>query len=205
MDLHTDLDLRPKWTFFGKLTAKAGKKHRVFVEGSPYSFEGSNPLSRGIEFNGRTYSVQDTVVSKADLSYVLGGYQYDIVSRPQGHFGFQVSGAYLDASGTIASANTGISASRSQQLGMPLAGAEFRAFVLPSVMYVSGEIKGMAFGDYGHFVQGGVFVGAGWRGVSVQGGWQILDANVHEANGGVNAVGIAPRFSGPAIGIQFRK
>jgi hypothetical protein len=205
IDLQSDLNLQPQWTFFGKLTAKPGRKHRIFIEGSPYSFDGRNALARSVTFNGRTYNVQDRIVSSAELTYVAAGYQYDVIGRPRGHLGFQVSGAYLDATGTLSSINTGISATRSQQIGLPLAGAEFRAFLIPSILSVSGEIKGMAFGDYGHFVQAGVFAGVGWHGVSLQAGWQILDADIHEANGGANPAGIAPRITGPIVGIQFRK
>ena len=72
------------------------------------------------------------------------------------------------------------------------------------MLSVSGEIKGMALGDYGQFIQGSVLAGVGWRGLSFQAGWQILDADIHEANGSMNPAGIAPRITGPMLGIQFR-
>ncbi len=173
------------------------------MRAAPIQFEGSNALSRSIEYNGRTYNVQDTIASKADLAEIFAGYQFDLISRPKGHAGLQVGGAYLDATGTIASASTGISASRSQRTGLPLAGAEFRAFLISSILSVSGEVKGMAPGGYGHCVQATGQVGIGYRGISFQAGYQIIDADPHENNSGANPVGIAPRISGPVFG-QFR-
>jgi hypothetical protein len=97
--LHTDLNLGDTWTFFGKLVVKPGHRHRINIEGSPYHFTGLNTLSRTITFNGRTYSFQDTVASEASLTYVFGGYQFDLLSRDRGHFGLEAGGDYLDGSG----------------------------------------------------------------------------------------------------------
>src|SRR6266852_4331965 len=129
--LHGDLNLDDSWVFFGKLVFKPGRRHRINVEGSPYDFTGLNALSRTITFNGRTYSFQETVASEANLAYFFAGYQFDVISRSRGHAGLEVGGAYLDATGTIKGLTTGASATRNQRIGLPLAGAEFRAFLLP--------------------------------------------------------------------------
>ena len=203
IDLKTDLDLSQRLIFFGRLVVKPGVRHRVVVEGSPYSYSGSNALSRTIEFQGRTYSVQDTVTSRAEMTYVYAGYQYDFVRQRQGHVGIQAGGAYIDAAGRISSAATGLSASRSQKLGLPLVGLDARISAFRFVS-LSADIKGMSFGGYGRFLQTGMHAGVGGRWATFQAGYMLLDADVHERNGGANRVGIAPQIKGPVFSVQIR-
>jgi hypothetical protein len=201
--LHGDLNLNDQWTFFGKLAFKPARRHRINVEGSPYDFSGTNTLLRTVTFNGRTYTVNDTVASNASLTYLFGGYQYDLVSRDRGHFGLEGGGAYLNGSGTIRSSGTGISATRSETIGLPLAGAEFRVFLGPGHLNVNGEAKGISLGSYGDYFQGVVNLGAGFHNVMFQAGYQYLNANIHE-NRSANPAGISPVISGPIFSIQFR-
>jgi len=201
--LHADLNLADEWTFFGKLSFKPARRHRINLEGSPYEYSGINTLSRTIVYNGRTYNINDTVASEANLTYFFGGYQFDVVSHNRGHLGLEIGGALLDGTGTIRSVTTGVVATKSQTIGLPLAGAEFRYFFGPARLNVNGEVKGMAFGDYGSFFQGSVNVGAGFQRVIFQAGYQYLNADIHE-NNGVNPTGIAPVISGPIFSIQFR-
>ena len=201
--LHADLNLNDTWTFFGKLVLKPGRRHRINIEGSPYDFSGTSTLARTITFNGRTYSFQDTVASQASLTYVFGGYQFDLISRERGHFGLEAGGAYLDGTGTIRSTTTGASASRSQTVGLPLAGAEFRVYIVPRRVNINGEVKGMALGGFGDYFQGMVNVGVGFRRITFQAGYQYLNADIHE-NRAVNPAGISPVIRGPMISVQFR-
>ena len=206
VDLQRDLNLQDQYTFFGRLVFKPARKHRIVVEGAPYHFEGTNTLSRTIVYGGRTFNVQDTISSSADMTYFFGGYQYDFLSGHGGHLGAQVGGAYIDATGSITSAGLGATASRSQTLGIPLVGLDFRVYLIPgsSLLSVSGDAKGMSLGSYGHYVQGGIHAGVGTRHVTFMAGYMILDADVHEKDGGVAPAGISPRISGPVFSVQFR-
>ena len=201
--LHSDLKLGDQWTFFGKLAVRAGRRHRLVIEGSPYDFSGTNTLSRTIAFGGRTYSFSEMIASNATLTYVFAGYQFDAVSRDRGHLGFGVGGAYVGATGAIRSAS-GVQASSNQTIGLPLAGTEFRYFIGPARLNINGEAKGMAFGGYGNFLQGVVNVGAGLRHVMFQAGYQYLNADIHE-NRATNPAGIAPVIQGPIFSIQLRR
>jgi hypothetical protein len=204
VDLRSDLNLGDQWTFFGRAVFKPGRHHRLIVEGSPYRFDGTNTISRSISYNNRTFLVQDTLQSHAELTYVFGGYEYDLISRPRGHFGLQVGGAYLDATGTIASTRTAVFATRTETIGLPLAGGEFRVWPL-RFFSIGGSVKGMAVGDYGHYVQGEINGGIGARSIALLFSYQILDADIHESSGAPNPAGIAPRISGPIMSVQFRK
>lgn len=204
IDLRNDLNLNDTYTLQGRFTFKPARRHRIFVEGAPYSLEGENTLDRTIVFQGRTYNVRDRVQSSADLTYVAAGYQFDVISNSRGHLGAQLSGAYFDATGTISSLATGISATRSEKVGFPLAGIEFRAFLIPGsrLLNVNGQIKGMGLGDYGHYLQSDAQLGVTLGPFTAQAGYGVLRADVHETGGDA---GIAPRFAGPIFSIQFRK
>ena len=200
--LHGDLNLDDQWTFFGKLVLKPRRRHRINIEGSPYDFAGTNTLSRTITYNGRTYTFNDTIASEASLTYVFAGYQFDVVSRNRGHFGLEAGGAYLNGTGTIRSATTGITASDSQTIGLPLAGAEFRVYLGPAHLNVNGEAKGMSFGGYGDFFQGVVNLGAGFKRIRFQAGYQYLNADIHQ-NRSMNPPGVSPVIKGPIFSIQL--
>jgi len=206
IDLHSDLNLSDRFTFFGKLVLKPARKHAVVIEGAPFSFEGRQILSRSITFNGRTYSISDEVRSRADLAYFFGGYQYDFLSGRQGHLGVQLGGAYLSASGIIQGVTSVITTTRNQTIGIPLMGLDARVFPVAgrSLCSISGDVKGMALGSHGHHVQCGVHAGIGVRWIRVQAGFAVIDADIHES-GAAPVSGINPKITGPIFSLQFRR
>lgn len=76
VDLHSDLNLRRRTTFFGKLAIKPGRRHRILIEGAPYSFEGDATVTRAVTYNGTTFPVADRLASQAGMTSLLAGYQY---------------------------------------------------------------------------------------------------------------------------------
>jgi hypothetical protein len=205
----TDVDLRSDLgvdqnapTFAGRLDLRLGRS-RVRLEGTPIRLDGLRNLQRSITYQGRTFNFSDTVRSNAAVDQFYGGYEFDIISRPAGHFGAEVGGAWFQASGTIASQSTAITATHSQSVGMPLAGLAFRAFPIHRRLdlELNGELKGMQFGDYGHYVQATVNVGVGSHHVLVEGGYRFMDADIHQTNG-VN--GVSAEFRGPVVSLLFR-
>lgn len=204
VDLHTDLGVNQNVaSFTGKLDARLGRRHSIRVEGTPFRLDGTMDLARTISYQGRVFSITDHVTSKASLDYVYAGYLFDVLSRPGGHVGLQVGGAYLNTTGSITSRSTGTTASRSQTVGMPLAGIVFRAFPVHGAIdiEINGDLKGMNFGRYGNFVQAAANVGIGRGHVFVEGGYRFVNADVHDARG-VNAV--SPEFRGPVVSLLFR-
>ncbi len=126
-------------------------------------------------------------------------------ARERGHLGFNIGGALLNAEGTIAGINTGVSANRSQLFGLPLVGVEFRVFPIPAApkFSVSGGAKGMSAGAYGYFAEGRIRAGYDVGPVTFLGGWGILDADIHQTRS-VAPAGPAPRITGPMVGVQIR-
>jgi hypothetical protein len=205
IDLERDLQLeREQPHFFGKLVVKPGRRHRLMVEGIPYRLNGAATISRQIVFAGRTYNIQDFVTSTADISYVAGAYQFDFVSRARGHLGVLAGVGYVDASGVLASRDFGFRGAEHQAFAFPQVGAEGRAFLLPhrNLLELDGELKGMALGSYGHYLQfavhGGVNIS---RRLTIQAGYMVSDADIHRKD---RSRGFQPLFRGPVFGIQLR-
>ncbi|MDQ2839872.1 MAG: hypothetical protein M3Y72_02290 [Acidobacteriota bacterium] len=139
IDLVSDLGAQQQQpTFFGRLVIRPGRKHRIVIEGTPFRITGYNTIDRTILYRGQTFNVNETVRSSADLNYFFAGYQYDVVSGPAGHLGFSAGGAYFGATGTINSVQLNTTASKSETVGLPLAGAEGRLFPI-SRQQVTGD------------------------------------------------------------------
>jgi hypothetical protein len=198
-------------TFYGKLVIKPGRKHRIVVEGTPFRLSGFASTQQSGTYRGQQYTVNGSLKSSAELDYVFAGYQYDVWSRPMGHLGFSVGGAYLDASGavqaTVAPSSLGsanVTLSTSERLGLPLAGAEFRIFPIPhhSLIELNGEVRGMAFGDYGHFIEGGGNAGINLGHFAIEAGYRAVNADIH--NTSQVRSGVFAHLHGPIYSVVFR-
>jgi hypothetical protein len=205
INLVTDLGVRQHQpAFYGRLVIKPGRKHRIVIEGTPIRLEGTNVVSRTVIYQGQTFTVGQTLQSSADVNYFFGGYQYDVISVPAGHLGFSIGGAYLNATGTIHGVESGLLASKSETLGMPLAGAEGRVFVIPGrkLLEIDGGIRGMAFGGYGHYVEGTLNGGMEVGPLTFQAGYRAVGADLHSTSNGGNGVDV--RLHGPIFSLQAR-
>ncbi len=205
IDLVTDLGVKQQQpTFYGRLVIKPARKHRIVLEGTPVRLDGTNTITRSIIYHGQTFTEGQTLVSSADVNYFFGGYQYDAISRPAGHLGFSVGGAYLNATGTIHGVQSGLSATKTETVGLPLAGTEGRVFVLPNrkLLEIDGGIRGMAFGSYGHYLEGTVNGGIGFGPLTFQAGYRAETADLHSASNGGNGVDV--HLHGPIFSVQAR-
>ena len=206
VDLVTDLGAEQQQpTFFGRLVIKPGRKHRIVIEGTPFRINGLNTVNRTIVYRGQTFNIDDTLRSSADLNYFFAGYQYDLVSGPMGHLGLSVGGAYLGATGSITSVTAATTASKTETIGLPLAGAEGRLFPLPGhkILTVEGSVRGMAVGSYGSYLEatgsGGVSLGP----VSVLAGYRTVHADIHSSSSS-NPEGVDVHFTGPIFSAEWR-
>lgn len=131
------------------------------------------------------FNVHQTVRSSADLNYVFAGYQYDMVSGTMGHLGLSVGGAYLGTSGSITSVELGTTASKTVNVGLPLAGAEGRLFPWRGhkLFVVGGDIRGMDVGSYGHYLEVSGSGGVGAGPVTILAGYRTVRADLHASTG----------------------
>jgi hypothetical protein len=204
VDLQSDLGIRQNHPqFAGKLVVKPARRHRLLIEGAPYRLTGEADAFRQITFAGRTYTLQEHLVSTADITYIAGAYQFDLISRDRGHFGLQGGVAWVDSEGTVSGRSAGFATER-QSFPIPLAGAEGRVWLIPGsrLLNLNGEIQGMSLGDYGRFLQAGINCGVGLgRHVTLEAGYRIVDAIIHRRD---ETRGFSPRFTGWIFSLQVR-
>lgn len=189
--------------FYGRFVFKPTRKQRIFVEGSPISFSGSNTINQSFVFLNKTYNVSQTVSTNADVTYVFGGYQYDPLSGAFGHLGFQAGVGYLGVQGTLDGIQSGIVETKSFQAPVPLVGTEFRVFPIPHrrLIEVEGLLRGISLGSYGYFVEGSASAGVRFGHLGVLGGYREIFANVQEQN--TSADSVALRLKGPLLSLQW--
>jgi hypothetical protein len=205
IDLVTDLGVKQRQsTFYGRLIIKPGRKHRIVIEGTPVRLHGTNVITRTVIYQGQVFTMGQTLQSSADVNYFFGGYQYDLISHPAGHLGISVGGGYLNATGTIRGIESGLLATKSETVGLPLAGAEGRVFVIPGrkLLEIDGGVRGMTYGGYGHYLEGTVNGGIGFGPLTVQAGYRAVSADLHTTSDGGNGVDV--RLHGPIFSLQAR-
>ncbi len=204
IDLVNDLGVfQEKGTFYSQFVFKPGRKHRIVVEGTPFRLNGLNTVDRTIEYRGRTFTVSQTVQSSATLDYLFVGYQYDVLSGPKGHLGFSVGGAYLNATGNLSAAQT--TTSKSQTIGLPLAGVDFRVFPIPhhKILDIEGGIRGMAFSDYGYYAEATASGGLNFGAFAVLAGYRAVNTSIY-VNNSSGPNGLTARLKGPIFSGVFR-
>jgi hypothetical protein len=205
VDLLGDLGIEQNRVMFtGRLVLKPGWKHRVVIEGIPYRLRGIQDLSRQFTYNGKLFPISETVSSRLDLTYFFGAYQYDFVSRPNGHLGGQFGVTYLNGQAYAEGLHTGVNASESRSIALPLVGLEFERYLLPQKrLGINGDVKGMSAGSYGHYVGGSLNVGVRlFGGLSAHAGYSIV--NIDTNTQGSKPTGAALTFTGPIFALRFR-
>lgn len=185
-----------------RLVVQPKRRHKIVLEGIPYRLNGGNTLERPILFAGRSFLVTDEVETRIKLNYAYAGYQYDFVSRPGGHAGLNFGAAYLEANARLRSVTRGIDETSHTRLVAPLLGLESRVYLSGSVLSISGELKGMHFGNYGHYLHSAVGLGISpAEFVTLQLGISMLDTDFHDKH---DAKGVNATFVGPTVSVQVR-
>ncbi len=206
LDLVRDLGtVQQVHTFWGTLVFKPGRKHRIVVEGSPLHLNGNHTATQTFTYNGQQFTFSEPLTTTADLTYIFAGYQYDFLSGRAGHLGASVGGSYFDASGTITASQAGVTSTKSQQFGLPLAGVEFRVFPIPGhpIVDVNGGVRGMDLGNYGHYVEGSASGGI-WlfRHLGLHAGYRVMQAYLQDNKASSGSLNV--RLHGPIFSASFK-
>jgi hypothetical protein len=188
----------------GRVVFKFRRKQRFVLEAVPISMNGLNTLHRNVTYFGDEFSVSETLKSSAHIDEIYGGFHHDWVSGSMGRFGSSIGGAYLGLAGSIDGEQSGLHKQNSQPFGLPLAGLDFRLYLIPHKRWIAleGALRGLPAGAYGHWVQcnGGV---DGWIGpVGLQLGYRETLIDFHQS--GVNPNGVNVRFSGPMAALVWK-
>jgi hypothetical protein len=199
VNLVSDLGVSQRQRIYdGRLVLKFHRKQRFVFEGTPISIHGLNTVNRTVSYFGDQFSVSDTLKSSAQINYVYGGFHHDWVSGSMGRFGTSIGAAYLGLSGRFEDEKSGIDKSNSTPFGLPLAGLDFRLYLIPHKRWIAmeGAVRGLPAGKYGHWVEGTAGIG-GWLGpIGLQVGYRELLVDFHQT--GVDPNGVNLRFQGPA-------
>lgn len=185
----------------GRVVFKFHRKQRFVFEATPISMNGLNTIHRTVTYFGDHFSVNETLKSSAEIKDIYGGFHHDWVSGSMGRFGSSIGAAYLGLSGSIDGEPSGLHKQNSTPFGLPLAGLDFRLYLVPHKRWVAveGAIRGLPAGSYGHWIEGNAGVG-GWIGpVGVQLGYRELLVDFHQTS--LDANGINLRFSGPVASL----
>ncbi|HEX7361582.1 MAG TPA: hypothetical protein VF283_13920 [Bryobacteraceae bacterium] len=204
VDIVSDLGAEQRQpAFFGSIAFKPTPRQEIVVEGMPLSIQGRNTVQRSVMYHGQTFFVNQTLHSSASLNYLFAGYQYDFLSGRAGDLGVSAGGAYLSATGTIHAIEAGTSATKSETLGLPLAGVAFRLFPIPGRRWieVEGGMRGMSFGGYGSYLQAEASGGIGFGPIAFLAGYREIHADLHST--GTAGSGVNLRLRGPIFSMQW--
>ena len=206
-----DFDFGDYNTFYGLLDWKPRRKHHIYFYIAPNQSSSDHVLTRQIEFHGQTFFVNEKVHAELQSFIFSPGYEYDFFSRPRGHFGinFQVNlfdwkasintqGGVVLPDGTVTTAR---GASKSALLPLPTGGPTIRYYLVPSRLYVDGQISGMYFFGYGNFISASGFLGYSiGHHLSVRGGYLLGSrADIH---GSSSRLGIRLTQKGAVVGLE---
>jgi hypothetical protein len=203
VDLGSDLGVvERRMNDLMRVAFKFGETHRVVLEEASYQFQGSHDVSVPFRFSGNDFSLRDTVYSKPTVRYVFAGYARDVLSRQYDHLSLEVGASYLRGTGFVQSLRTGVSASRTRTVPMPVVGLGYTHNLKGAAerFEITGDISGMSVGDTGHYARGSVKVGARvWSHLVVFGGYGFLNLGTKKDLDKVDL-----RFRGPLFSLQFR-
>jgi hypothetical protein len=213
VDLEKDLGFNTYSTFAGKIDWKFTRKNHLYFVGSSFSHSRQTVLNRTIVFQGQTFVVGSTTESSIKSNLFAPGYQYDIIRRKRGHLGIAVQVDLFDSSAKISAAaqvvngveQDAVSASGSLLAPIPVAGPEFRFYLLNSPrLFVEGNVYGMYFGGYGNFVSTSDSIGVTLtKHVSINVGYQLGSRLVVDNNSSSDRIGVRLTQKGAIVGLEF--
>jgi len=200
VDFVSDLGIDRKQSQVGlRFLVKPWRRNAIFAEFIPYRFDGAQTITRSFRFGGVTYAGNEPITAKAALNFVSLGYQYDILNRSRLEVGLVAAVAYIGVRAR-ASSNSAGSAEVNRDIPFPLAG--FAARYSPAArprLSIRGSIRGMTFGSYGRYIDGGGAFGFDLtQHVAVEAGYQVVDGVGHHATRGAEI-----NFRGPSITLRL--
>jgi hypothetical protein len=97
IDVQADLAIEQAQKFEFRLVLRPAKKHKFRFHYLPLTYDATTTLKGTIIFNGIKFPVSTQVESSLAWKTYRIGYEYDIISRPQGFFGIVLEAKYTDA------------------------------------------------------------------------------------------------------------
>jgi hypothetical protein len=200
-DLEGTLGVQDENTIFGEAYLQVGRF--TFRAGyTPLKYDGRSTLTQTFVFNGQTFAVSDTIVSRFDLNMIDGQVQFDLLRPDVGVVGFNLGlilqVKYVDGSIEVQSASTGIATRQDFSLAAPMVGVGAGVGFLKNFVRVDARATGIAYsGSHCYEVDGYLSV-IPFPFLRLQGGYRYIDLKVDESD-----VQAALTLSGPYAGLQL--
>jgi hypothetical protein len=201
INLKSDLGMKSENFPEGRFTWFTGKNSRIRIAYTQESFSGDNMLDRTIEFSGKTYPANSTVISNLDIKYGRVGWIWQFINIADiVKFGTEVDVKLFDAKAKLSAPNMDINESKAFFFGLPTLGLALD--VTPPVVPIDAfaEATGMAAGKYGYCydVEAGVkFVPIKF--VNIEGGYRIFYMKAENDQDFAKL-----RLTGPFVGATIR-
>jgi hypothetical protein len=203
VDLQSDLGITGRRVNdLMRVTLKLGQTHRIVLEGASFELQGWRDVTVPFTFSGGNFSFQDAVYAKPRIRYAFVGYARNLINTTSDQLGIEVGASYLRGTGFVQSLHTGLTATRSKSLPLPIVGLDYTHSLsgIAERFEISGDASGMSAGNYGHYARGSAKVGARiWSHLFVSGGYGILSLNASKHGDSVDV-----RFRGPLVSVEFR-
>lgn len=169
-----------KWLPEFQITLRPARAHKLRFQYIPIQYDGSNVVTRNIDFNGQRYRFGTLVNSTMDWKAMRFGYEYDFITRDRGFAGLIVEAKYTDVRVDLDAPSLGLAEFAHAQAPIPAIGGIARFYVVPNVA-ITGEVTGFRLPTIqdkyaGHYVDVDVSGTLNFtNNVGVQGGWRTLD------------------------------
>ena len=198
-DLKDDLGMDDEDFPSGEAFLRFGRLH-FRIGYTKISYDGSNTLSRDIEFNGQIFPVNDNVISSFDLNMLDAEVQVDIL-RPD----FVAASFYLGLIGKVKYVDvdleltsTTLTEKEDFQGAVPMVGLAAGAGFLNDLLRVDARVTGMAYSG-NHLYEADAYASlVPFPFFRIQGGYRYIDLKADEDDLVADV-----ELSGPYVGAQL--
>jgi hypothetical protein len=161
VNFNRDFNFNDYSTFSGKIDWKFTHKNHLFFVATPLNQSREAVLTRTITFRGQTFTTGINANANLQATAYGLGYQYDFIRRKRGHLGIALQANLIDTKGTLNAAaqvtSNGVhqaaaSAEASLLAPVPVAGPEYRLYLISQRLFVEGNLNGMWLFGYGNYL-----------------------------------------------------
>lgn len=161
VDFNRDFNFNDYSTLSGKFDWKFTHKNHLFFVATPFNQSRGAVLTRTVTFRGQTFTTGLNVNADLQATAYGLGYQYDFIRRKRGHLGLALQVNLFDTKGTLTAAaqvtgdgvhHAAASAEASLLAPIPVAGPDFRLYLISQRLFVEGNLYGMYLFGYGNYL-----------------------------------------------------
>ena len=211
VNFNRDFNFNDYSTFSGKIDWKFTHKNHLFFVATPFNQSREAVLTRTVTFRGQTFTTGINANANLQATAYGLGYQYDFIRRKRGHLGIALQANLIDTKGTLNAAaqvtSNGVhqaaaSAEASLLAPVPVAGPEYRLYLISQRLFVEGNLNGMWLFGYGNYLSTFNDLGFAFgKHLAVKAGYAY--ASRFRVNDSSSRVGLSLDQRGPTAGFDI--